>query len=68
MISKFVTSELETTKSTVSRLHDEISSSRDSELIKKNELTFKRIAHILHLTRLLQNYALTVGPEVDEGK
>lgn len=68
-ISKFVISALEEAKSTISTLSDQVGSSNDApaELITSSEPTFKRIGRILHLTRLLQNYALTVGSNVDEG-
>lgn len=69
-ISQHVVYCLEEAKSFVSKLLVSIKENvkKLPEIIVQNKLKFENIKLIFHLTRLSQEYARIVGPDVDEGK
>lgn len=68
-VSKFITLSLQDAKSSISTILSEFKDepSKKADVIAEHKSKFDSIKHIFHITRLLQDYARIVGPDVDEG-
>ncbi|KAI9329591.1 Urb2/Npa2 family-domain-containing protein [Pilaira anomala] len=67
-ISKFIDSSLQNAKSSISNILEEVKSVSGEKpaFIAEHKSKFETIKHIFHITRLLQDYARIVGPNVDD--
>ncbi|KAI7891608.1 Urb2/Npa2 family-domain-containing protein [Mucor mucedo] len=67
-VSKFITLSLQDAKSSISTILSEFKDepSKKADVIAEHKSKFDSIKHIFHITRLLQDYARIVGPDVDE--
>jgi hypothetical protein len=68
-ITKYIISALEEANTSISMILVQIKdfSNDKSTLIRQHKSKFENIKFIFHITRLLQDYARIVGPNVDEG-
>lgn len=69
-ISHYVITSLEEAKASISSILEHVkqeSCTEKASIIAQHKSEFESIKYVFHLTRLLQEYARIVGPQVDEG-
>jgi hypothetical protein len=68
-ISEYIISSLEEAKVSISSMLIQVKESSDekAKYVAQYKPKFESIRHVFYLTRLLQDYARIVGPDVDEG-